>query len=41
MAQLEKRAVAASFIFKFPGNDESKEPQVALFQRSDKVRTYK
>lgn len=41
MSQLERRAVAASFILKFPGNDQSREPQVLLFQRSNKVRTYK
>ncbi|EAW14295.1 translation initiation factor eIF-2B subunit family protein [Aspergillus clavatus NRRL 1] len=37
---LEKRAVVSSLIFKFP-DGESGKPQVALFRRSEKVRTYK
>lgn len=41
MAPLKKRAVAGSFILKFPNNDVTKYPQVALFMRSDAVRTYK
>ncbi|KAK5996499.1 hypothetical protein PT974_01834 [Cladobotryum mycophilum] len=40
MPQFKRRAVASSFIFRFPGNDLSEKPQVALFRRSDKVRTY-
>lgn len=36
---LKKRAVAGSFLFKFPYGDE-KQAQVALFRRSGKVRTY-
>ncbi|RDA90848.1 hypothetical protein CP533_1560 [Ophiocordyceps camponoti-saundersi (nom. inval.)] len=38
-APLEKRAVAGSFIFRFPPNGQP--PQVALFQRSAHVRTYR
>ncbi|CCF42564.1 NUDIX domain-containing protein [Colletotrichum higginsianum] len=34
---MTRRAVVSSFIFKFPPN---RGPQVALFRRSDKVRTY-
>ncbi|KAL3459413.1 hypothetical protein BJX64DRAFT_201828 [Aspergillus heterothallicus] len=37
--ELEKRAVVSSFIFDFPSGRFEK-PQVALFQRSDKVSTY-
>ncbi|RCI16078.1 hypothetical protein L249_3062 [Ophiocordyceps polyrhachis-furcata BCC 54312] len=37
--QLEKRAVAGSFIFRFPPRGQR--PQVALFQRSARVRTYR
>lgn len=40
MPELKRRAVAGSFIFKFPDGDTTKKPQVALFRRSDKVRTY-
>lgn len=39
-AALIKREVAASFILKFPDGDERKTPWVALFKRSDRVRTY-
>lgn len=39
-SQLEKRAVVSSFIFKFP-RGPSEKPVVALFKRSDKVRTYR
>lgn len=35
-----KRAVISSFIFKSP-DEGQKKPQVALFRRSDKVRTYR
>ncbi|PWY61905.1 translation initiation factor eIF-2B subunit family protein [Aspergillus eucalypticola CBS 122712] len=38
-SQLEKRAVVSSFIFYFP-KGPSEKPVVALFKRSDKVRTY-
>ncbi|KAH6880503.1 hypothetical protein B0T10DRAFT_565725 [Thelonectria olida] len=37
---LKRRAVAGSFIFKFPDDDLTKTPKVALFRRSGKVRTY-
>ncbi|KAF9891642.1 hypothetical protein FE257_003653 [Aspergillus nanangensis] len=37
---MEKRAVVSSFIFRFPRGPSSK-PDVALFKRSDKVRTYR
>ncbi|GIJ89078.1 hypothetical protein Asppvi_008007 [Aspergillus pseudoviridinutans] len=37
--QKQKRAVVSSLIFSFP-DDESSKPKVALFRRSDKVRTY-
>ncbi|CAM1505745.1 Fc.00g113820.m01.CDS01 [Cosmosporella sp. VM-42] len=40
MTQLKKRAVAGSFIFKFPNDDTTKKPQVALFRRSGEVSTY-
>ncbi|KOS21754.1 Translation initiation factor eIF-2B subunit alpha [Escovopsis weberi] len=40
MSALEKRSVTSSLIFKFPDDDESQRPQLALFRRSDKVRTY-
>ncbi|KAH7130011.1 hypothetical protein B0J13DRAFT_627143 [Dactylonectria estremocensis] len=40
MSNLQRRAVAGSFIFKFPDDDTTKKPQVALFRRSAKVRTY-
>ncbi|KAF7548268.1 hypothetical protein G7Z17_g7169 [Cylindrodendrum hubeiense] len=40
MPYLQRRAVAGSFIFKFPDDDTTKKPQVALFRRSGKVRTY-
>ncbi|KAH8666866.1 hypothetical protein BX600DRAFT_436243 [Xylariales sp. PMI_506] len=36
---LKKRAVAASFLFRFP-TDGSEKVEVALFRRSGKVRTY-
>ena len=39
-SQLEKRAVVSSFIFHFP-KGPSEKPVVALFKRSDKVRTYR
>ncbi|KAL4891800.1 hypothetical protein BDV59DRAFT_58995 [Aspergillus ambiguus] len=38
-SNLEKRAVVSSFIFRFPRGKSAK-PDVALFKRSDKVRTY-
>lgn len=41
MSQLQRRAVAGSFIFKFPDDDTTKKPQVALFRRSGKVRAYR
>ncbi|KAF4986217.1 hypothetical protein FDECE_16065 [Fusarium decemcellulare] len=41
MTSLKHRAVASSFIFKFPDDDTSQKPQVALFRRSDKVSTYR
>jgi hypothetical protein len=34
--ELKHRAIVSSFIFKFDDNS----PRVALFRRSDKVRTY-
>ncbi|RHZ72768.1 hypothetical protein CDV55_106709 [Aspergillus turcosus] len=37
--QKQKRAVVSSLIFTFPDGESSK-PKVALFRRSDKVRTY-
>ncbi|RHZ58944.1 translation initiation factor eIF-2B subunit family protein [Aspergillus thermomutatus] len=37
---LQKRAVVSSLIFTFPDGESSK-PKVALFRRSDKVRTYR
>ncbi|GFF28420.1 hypothetical protein IFM58399_01972 [Aspergillus lentulus] len=37
--QKQKRNVVSSLIFTFPDDDTSK-PKVALFRRSDKVRTY-
>ncbi|KAI0168908.1 nagb/rpia/CoA transferase-like protein [Hypoxylon sp. FL1284] len=37
--ELKKRAVAGSFLFRFPDGDENR-AQVALFRRSGKVRTY-
>jgi hypothetical protein len=37
--QKQKRNVVSSLIFTFPDDDSSK-PKVALFRRSDKVRTY-
>ncbi|KAL5365867.1 hypothetical protein BJX96DRAFT_20326 [Aspergillus floccosus] len=37
-SSLEKRAVVSSFIFRFPRGQTK--PDVALFKRSDKVRTY-
>ncbi|KAI5459369.1 hypothetical protein BGZ63DRAFT_426648 [Mariannaea sp. PMI_226] len=40
MSSLEHRTVVSSFIFKFPEDDLTKKPQVALFRRSDKVNTY-
>ncbi|KAI9150274.1 Methylthioribose-1-phosphate isomerase [Paramyrothecium foliicola] len=40
MPQLKHRAVAGTFLFKFPHGDLSQPPKVALFRRSDKVRTY-
>ncbi|KAI8680274.1 Nudix hydrolase domain-containing protein [Fusarium keratoplasticum] len=40
MAPLKHRAVASSFIFKFPEDDMTKKPQVALFRRSGQVSTY-
>ncbi|KPM38003.1 hypothetical protein AK830_g8567 [Neonectria ditissima] len=40
MAHLKRRAVAGSFIFKFPDDDTAKKPQVALFRRSGQVSTY-
>ncbi|KAM0563786.1 hypothetical protein ACHAPJ_001519 [Fusarium lateritium] len=40
MAPLKHRAVATSFIFKFPSDDTTKKPQVALFRRSGNVNTY-
>ncbi|KAK7428743.1 hypothetical protein QQZ08_004668 [Neonectria magnoliae] len=40
MSHLKRRAVAGSFIFKFPDDDTAKKPQVALFRRSGKVSTY-
>ncbi|KAM0454812.1 hypothetical protein ACHAPV_008185 [Trichoderma viride] len=40
MSSLKKRAVAVSFIFKFPNGNVSRRPQVALFRRSGKVNTY-
>jgi hypothetical protein len=41
MSQLKKRSVAVSFIFQFPKDDTTNtRPKVALFKRSDKVRTY-
>jgi hypothetical protein len=40
MPQLKHRAVAGTFLFKFPNDDLSQHPKVALFRRSDKVRTY-
>jgi hypothetical protein len=40
MPELKKRAVAGSFIFKFPNNDVTKTPKIALFRRSGEVRTY-
>ncbi|KAI8625895.1 translation initiation factor eIF-2B subunit family protein [Xylariaceae sp. FL1651] len=36
---IKKRAVAGSFLFKIPNGDE-KQAKVALFKRSNKVRTY-
>ncbi|KAM0478936.1 hypothetical protein ACHAPX_004914 [Trichoderma viride] len=40
MFSLKKRAVAVSFIFKFPDGNVSRRPQVALFRRSGEVNTY-
>ncbi|KND92623.1 Methylthioribose-1-phosphate isomerase [Tolypocladium ophioglossoides CBS 100239] len=40
MAPLEQRAVAGSFIFKYPDDNPDARPQVALFRRSAAVRTY-
>ncbi|KAM0513629.1 hypothetical protein ACHAPE_007679 [Trichoderma viride] len=40
MSPLLKRAVAVSFIFKFPDGNVSRRPQVALFRRSGEVNTY-
>jgi hypothetical protein len=37
-SSLEKRAVVSSLIFRFPRGQTN--PDVALFKRSDKVRTY-
>ena len=37
---LAPRTVAGSFLFQFPNNDTSQPPLIALFRRSDKVRTY-
>ncbi|KFA62941.1 hypothetical protein S40285_04368 [Stachybotrys chlorohalonatus IBT 40285] len=38
--KLQHRSVAASFLLRFPNDDTSQRPKVALFRRSDKVRTY-
>ncbi|KAF4974316.1 hypothetical protein FZEAL_8766 [Fusarium zealandicum] len=40
MSPLKHRAVAGSFIFKFPDDDTDRKPLVALFRRSGKVNTY-
>lgn len=39
-ATMKKRAVAGSFLFKFPNGDH-KQARVALFRRSGKVSTYR
>ncbi|PNY25576.1 Methylthioribose-1-phosphate isomerase, partial [Tolypocladium capitatum] len=41
MKPLERRAVASSFIFKYPDDNPDARPQVALFRRSGLVRTYR
>lgn len=40
LENLEKRAVAGSFIFRYPDDDPGGRPQVALFRRSGDVSTY-
>ncbi|KAH6980589.1 hypothetical protein BKA56DRAFT_485973 [Ilyonectria sp. MPI-CAGE-AT-0026] len=40
MSQLKRRTVASGFIFKFPDDDVTKKPKVALFRRSGEVSTY-
>ncbi|ORY61797.1 uncharacterized protein BCR38DRAFT_487536 [Pseudomassariella vexata] len=37
---IKKRAVAGSFLFRFPDKNNAKKVEVALFRRSSKVRTY-
>ena len=37
---LMKRAVVSSFLYKFVGENGQRQAKVALFKRSDKVRTY-
>lgn len=40
MPELKRRAVAGSFILKFPDGRMDQKPKVALFRRSGEVRTY-
>ncbi|KAH7323096.1 hypothetical protein B0I35DRAFT_349729 [Stachybotrys elegans] len=37
---IQDRAVAGTFLFRFPNDDVTQPPKIALFRRSDKVSTY-